>query len=123
MEIKIKFQDKEIEANLNETETSKKILESLPIEGNINLWGDEIYFKIPVSMGLEEPIKQNMEIGNLAYWPEGNAFCIFFGRTPASINSEPRAIVPITFLGNIEKGKTKIFKEAKEGDKIILEKI
>jgi len=72
-------------------------------------------------MQLEENAKQEMEIGDLAYWPLGNAFCIFFGKTPASINSEPRAISKVTFLGKVDN--IKIFKSARDGEDIVIEKI
>ena len=122
MKLKIKFNNKEVDAELNNTETAKKIYARLPLKGQANLWGEEIYFKIPVNEELEkENSKQNMAIGDLAYWPEGNAFCIFFGKTPASINHEPRAISMVTLIGKI-KGDAKLFKDVKEGNLIILEK-
>ena len=121
MKIKIKFQDKEIEAELNETGTAKKIYENLPIKSKINLWGEEIYFEIPVSMDLEEPAKQDMDIGDLAYWPEGQAFCIFFGKTPVSINGKPKAISFVTLIGKAEK--IGIFKKVKDREKIIVDKL
>jgi hypothetical protein len=126
MKIKIKVEKRkiEVEAELNDTETAKKIYEKLPIKGEVNRWGDEIYFEIPLSLSLDKGnSKQDMEIGDLAYWPQGNAFCIFFGKTPASINQEPRAISPVNFIGRIKNIKDiKIFRKAIDGDKIVLSK-
>ncbi len=104
------------EAGLNDTQTSKKILEVLPIRSKASLWGDEIYFSIPVKHDLEGP-KEELEIGDIAFWPQGSAFCIFFGRTPASLNERPRPISPVTPIGKIcgEKAIQDI-RRVKEGD-------
>ena len=68
-------------AELNDTRTATLIGEKLPIEAKANLWGDEIYFSIPVEDKLDNG-KEVVNLGDLGYWPEGNAFCIFFGPTP-----------------------------------------
>jgi len=125
MKVKITFGKKETEAQLNDSETAKRIYEALPIEASANVWGEEIYFEIPVSVEEEKAYsRQNMKVGELAYWPQGNAFCIFFGRTPASINSEPRAISNVNVIGMIlKKAEAELFKSVKDGDKIRIEKI
>jgi len=65
-----------------------------------------------------------MHVGELAYWPQGSAFCIFFGRTPVSINSEPRAISNVNVIGALlSKKGAETFKSVKDGDKIRIEKI
>ncbi|MBI2046710.1 hypothetical protein HYT26_00905 [Candidatus Pacearchaeota archaeon] len=124
MKIKIFFNKKEIEADLNDSETAKKIYNALPIEAEANTWGEEIYFEIPVRAEEEQAYsRQNVKVGELAYWPQGNAFCIFFGRTPASINSEPRAISNVNVVGAIlTKKDAETFKSVKDGDKIKIEK-
>lgn len=124
MKIKIFFNRKEIEAELNDSETAKKIYDALPIEADANIWGEEIYFEIPVVIEDEKAYsRQNMRIGELAYWPQGNAFCIFFGRTPVSINSEPRAISNVNVIGELlTKKDAETFKSVKDGDKIKIEK-
>ena len=125
MKVKITFGKKETEAQLNDSETAKRIYEALPIEASANVWVEEIYFEIPVSVEEEKAYsRQNMKVGELAYWPQGNAFCIFFGRTPASINSEPRAISNVNVIGMIlKKAEAELFKSVKDGDKIRIEKI
>ncbi|MFH1889307.1 MAG: cyclophilin-like fold protein [Nanoarchaeota archaeon] len=120
MKLKIKTSQGEVIAELNDTKTSKMIFENLPIEGRANVWGEEIYFEIPVVTNLEEPTKQEMEVGDIAYWPGGNAFCIFFGKTPASTNEKPMAISDVTFLGRVDR--MDLFKEVKDGDSIVLER-
>ena len=76
--INIEFSGNIIEAGLNDTDTAGKIMEKLPFEGSVSRWGDEIYFSIPVEAGLENATEL-LEEGDLAFWPPGNAFCIFFG--------------------------------------------
>ena len=107
--IEIVFQDNKIEAILNDSVTAKKLLKILPIKSEVNLWGNEVYFEIPVEAELENG-KELMEIGNIAFWPSGNAFCIFFGPTPAGDGSQPRAISPVTVIGKIisEDGTDKL---------------
>ena len=112
--INIFINDQKFEAELNETLTAQKIYESLPIEAEGNFWGNEIYFGIPVEMGKEQPT-EDLEVGDLAYWPEGNGFCIFYGRTPASTNDEPKPASPVTIIGKIKADpeELKKLKEAK----------
>jgi hypothetical protein len=71
-------------AVLNASDTAQRVWEALPIEAEVNRWGDEIYFSTNVRAAKSDPTQQDMEIGDLAFWPPGNAFCIFWGPTPAS---------------------------------------
>ena len=103
MKINIFINNQKYEGELNNTETAKKIYEILPIESEGNFWGNEIYFEIPVEMANEKPTEE-LKVGDLAYWPEGNSFCIFYGKTPASINDNPRPASQVTIIGKI-KGK------------------
>ncbi len=80
----------QFEAHLNDRPTAQLILAALPLEGRANLWGEEIYFDIPVSAPLEPDARAEVEVGELGYWPAGRAFCIFFGPTPVSIDEKPR---------------------------------
>ena len=91
MVIRIRAGDVESEAELNDSATARAIAEALPIDGRVQRWGEEIYFEIPVSVAEAEDARQDMEVGELAYWPPGSAFCIFFGPTPASTGERPRA--------------------------------
>lgn len=100
--------------------TSNAIWNTLPIEGRVNTWGDEIYFTIPVNTDEENP-KDTVELGDLGYWPPGNAFCIFFGRTPASRGNEIRPASPVNVFGRVE-GNPTVFKKVRSGEKIWIEK-
>ncbi len=118
--ITITVKDIKMSAELNDSETARKIWEALPIEGNVNKWGDEIYFSIPVNTESENA-KAVVSEGDLGYWPPGSAFCIFFGLTPASQGDEIRPASPVNILGKII-GDPKAFKKVSSGAKIIIEK-
>jgi hypothetical protein len=105
--------DAEATAELNRTATAKAICDSLPIEGHASLWGDEIYFSIPVGLELEAG-QELVSMGDLGYWPEGKAFCIFFGPTPISQGNEIRPASPVTVFGKII-GDAAILKKVAEG--------
>lgn len=102
--IHISASGKLIEAVLNDTATARTIWEMLPIESECLTWGKEIYFSIPVHVSLEADACQVVEKGTLGYWPSGNAFCIFWGPTPASKGDEIRAASAVNIIGRIEKG-------------------
>jgi len=118
--ITITTEDLKVDASLNDSKTAQKIWEALPIEGRVNTWGDEIYFSIPVEVGSENA-KAVVSEGDLGYWPPGNAFCIFFGLTPASQGNEIRPASPVNVFGKII-GDPKVFKKVSSGAKIIVEK-
>jgi len=118
--MRITTEDLKVDASLNNSETAQNIWDALPIESRVNTWGDEIYFSIPVDVGLENA-KAVVSEGDLGYWPPGNAFCIFFGLTPASQGDEIRPASPVNIFGKII-GDPKVFKKVSSGAKIILEK-
>ena len=118
--ITITVKDVKISAELNDSKTAQKIWDALPIESRVNTWGDEIYFSIPVNAGLENA-KVVVSEGDLGYWPPGNAFCIFFGPTPASQGDEIRPASPVNIFGKIT-GDPKVFKKVSSRAKIIIEK-
>jgi hypothetical protein len=91
----------EAEAELNKTATASAIWQALPIEGYANTWGEEIYFRIPVAHSLEPDAKEVVEIGDLGYWPQGQAFCIFFGETPISAPGEIRPASAVNIVGRL----------------------
>ncbi len=110
-----------VKAQLNESPTAELIWESLPIEGTGNTWGDEIYFSIPVKADLEPEAREEMEKGELGYWPSGNAFCIFFGPTPMSRGEEIRAASPVNPIGKVT-GDPEVFRGIQTGVKVRIEK-
>jgi hypothetical protein len=106
----------EATAELNDTRTAQAIWEALPIKGRVNLWGDEIYFSIPLDLKLEAE-QEVVNLGNLGYWPDGNAFCIFFGLTPVSQGAEIRPASPVTVFGKVV-GDATVFKKVAARTKI-----
>lgn len=119
--IRIRVGELKVEAELNESKTAQLIWESLPIEGKTNLWGEEIYFAIPVTTGQEQGSRDVVSPGELGYWPPGHAFCIFFGPTPASRGNEIRAASAVNVIGKVLTDP-KVFRKAQDGVKITLEK-
>ncbi|MEE4605176.1 MAG: cyclophilin-like fold protein [Desulfobacteraceae bacterium] len=90
-----------LQAEMLNTPTANKILEALPFESTANVWGDEIYFDIPLNLAQEPDARAEVEVGDLAYWPAGPAFCIFFGPTPVSTGDQPRAYSPVNVFGRV----------------------
>lgn len=106
-------------ADLNDSRTADAIWRALPIEARASTWGDEIYFSIPVSMS-EEKAKAVVDLGDIAYWPPGKAFCIFFGSTPASRGDEIRPASPVNVVGKVQ-GDARVFRQVPSGARIVLE--
>ena len=91
-----------LEAKLNETSAADAVWNTLPYEAEGRMWGDELYFRIPEELNLELENGQDvLEVGDLGYWPVGNAFCIFYGPTPASTDKRPRPASPVTVIGKV----------------------
>ncbi|WP_248896955.1 cyclophilin-like fold protein [Haloplanus halobius] len=82
-------------------ETRRAIAEALPLQGTGTRWGDELYFRTPVDVPAEDP-RAEVEPGTIAYWPQGSALCLFWGPTPASTGSEPRAASPVNVVARID---------------------
>jgi len=115
--ITISVEDLTVDAELVTSATAIKILETLPFESTVNTWGDEIYFTIPVAMQQEPDARAEVEIGELAFWPMGKAFCIFFGPTPVSRDEKPRAYSPVNVFGRV-LGDATAFKGIANGARI-----
>ncbi len=120
-EIKINSGGVEVVAELNDSKTADAIWNALPIKAQGSTWGDEIYFGIPVHIGYENG-REIVDLGDIAYWPPGNAFCIFFGPTPASRGSEIRPASAVNVVGRI-KGDPTVFKSVDSGEVVVLEKV
>jgi hypothetical protein len=109
------------EAVLNDSPTATKIWEALPLEARGNTWGAEIYFSIPVEAKQEKDAREVVAVGELAYWPPGTAFCIFFGRTPASTDDRPRAASAVNIIGKV-RGDATAFQAVASGTRVRLER-
>ncbi len=93
--------------------TVETIIKRLPIEGRAALWKEEVYFEVPVKMG-KEKAKPNVDKGTIAFWPMGNALCVFYGE------SQPYS--PVNVVGRVTKN-VKVFGQVKSGAKIRVEKV
>lgn len=85
---------------LNDSDTANAIWLAAPFDSTTNAWGDEIYFEVPVRCGLENG-KKVLQAGEVAYWPEGQALCVFFGPTPISKGNDPEAISEVSPVGKL----------------------
>ena len=115
MDIEIEIIGKgRIKATLDDRspETAKTIYNNLPLEGEANIWLDEIYFDIPLKLEYENPSPTTKK-GDLSYWPPGSAFCIFYG------NSQPAS--DVNNIGRVE-GNLELFREVENDDKIVIRK-
>lgn len=119
--IRIIINDIILNAELFDTETAKAIIKALPIETSPQEWGDEFYFEIPVTMPLDESATTEVRVGDIGYWPPGNALAIFFGPTPLSTGPEPVPASDVNLVGKI-KGDATVLKKAKGANKIMIEK-
>jgi uncharacterized protein len=117
--------DKVIRIELDDSlapKTFKAIFENLPIEVNINRWGDELYTdRTMVSVGPEDNAKTEVNKLDVAYWPEGKALCLFFGPTPISKDERILAYAPVNIVGRIiDSDKDEILSQIKDGAKVII---
>lgn len=107
-------------AVLNETACAAAIYDALPIAAAVNTWGEEIYFDIGVVFDLADDAREDMDVGELGYWPPGKAFCIFFGRTPASgADGRPRAASKVNPIGRLV-GDPGVLKAVGDGETVRL---
>jgi hypothetical protein len=109
------------EAELLDNHTADAIWAALPVQARGSTWGDEIYFSIPVNLD-EEDAQSVVNMGDLGYWPPGNAMCIFFGPTPASRGNEIRPASPVNVWGKV-MGDPTVFKKVASGAKVTVERV
>ncbi len=119
-DIKITAGNIEVKAQLNDSATAKSISEALPIKAEAQRWGEEIYFPIGVEAELEKGSREIVEAGELGYWPSGDAFCMFFGLTPASVGDEIRAASAVNIIGKM-KGDWSGLTNVRSGASVLIE--
>lgn len=117
--IRIRAGEVVVEAELDESETARAILGALPLEGDGNRWGEEIYFRIPVEHGPENATS-DVDVGDIGYWPPGKALAIFFGPTPMSDGPRPVPASDVNPVGRI-LGDATVLTEVPDGARVTVE--
>jgi hypothetical protein len=118
--IKITACQTQFEAELNDSPTAQAVYDALPINAKGRRWGGEIYFTIPIEAELEADSRDVLEAGESGYWPTGNAFCIFFGPTPASQADEIRAASAVNIIGKVRGDLSQLW-NVPDGADILIE--
>jgi hypothetical protein len=121
--------DREISIELDDSRSPKTfqaIIENLPVEINITKWGDELYTERTQISANEENAKREVDYLDVAYWPEGNALCLFYGPTPISKDGQILAYSPVNIVGRINpygNEKDELLQEIKDNTKVIFKSV
>ena len=118
--IKVTAGSVEVTAELYDTPTAELVWDALPITASGSTWGDEIYFRTPVSAEEQDAVP-TVEMGAVAYWPPGQAICLFFGPTPMSRGDEIRPASPVNVFGRIV-GDPTVLKAVSSGSEVRVER-
>jgi len=106
-----------LEAELFDTPTARAVAAALPISSSALTWGEEVYFEIPVKVAREKDARAVVTPGELAYWPDGHAIALGFGRTPISRGNETRLASPCNVFGRAI-GDVKALAKVRAGAKV-----
>ena len=115
--IRFDFGTLTLDAELLDTPTAKAIAGALPISSSALTWGDEVYFDVPVEVKREGNARAVVTPGEIAYWPEGPAIALGFGRTPISQGNETRLASPCNVFARA-LGDVKTLGKVKAGTKV-----
>jgi uncharacterized protein len=115
--IRFEFVKLTLDAELLDTPTAKAILAALPIAASALTWGEEVYFEVPVQVARETTARAIVTPGEIAYWPDGPAIAIGFGRTPISQGDETRLASPCNVFARA-LGDVKALAAVKAGTRV-----
>jgi hypothetical protein len=111
-----------LDAELSDTPTAKAVLAALPITSPALTWGEEVYFDVPVKVKREADARAVVTPGEVAYWPEGPAIALGYGRTPISEGNETRLASPCNVFAKA-LGDVKTLAKVRAGTKIKVTKL
>ncbi len=111
-----------LDAELSDTPCARAVAEALPIEAPISTWGDEFYFRIPVLQPADDTATLEVKVGDVGYWPPGEALAIFFGPTPASTGDDPVPASEVNVVGRI-LGDARLLKNVARERRIRIEQL
>ena len=110
-----------VTAALNGSTTADAVWDALPVTGRVQIWGDEIYFSIPVDAVEAPDAAETVDKGAVAYWPPGSALCLFWGPTPMSRGDEIRPASAVNVVGAID-GDPTVLAAVPSGAEIVVER-
>ena len=118
----LKCKETKLVLDLRETLTADIIYNSLPLKSKIQKWGEEFFFETGLNVELENNAKSVVNIGEIAFWNDGSAIAIGYGKTPISKGNEIRLISPCNIWADCKFDKSYI-ENIKENETIVLERI
>jgi hypothetical protein len=118
--IRIRVGGVQLDAELKACRTAEEIYKALPVEDQLNVWGEEFYFKVPGVKDHRETATTQVKVGDVAFWGAGQVLAIFFGRTPMSMSMDPVPADRVNIVGRII-GDATVLRQAMAAAKIRVE--
>ena len=123
MRLRIDIGQRRVEVELFEHQTARHLWEAAPLASTAQTWGDEVYFSLHLELPLEEDfVREQVEAGDVGWWPPGRALCLFFGPTPISPPGEIRPASAVVLVGRL-LGNPRTLRAVEEGDPVRVERV